>query len=83
MNAVNTLCVLCGQGGRRRHGVAAVGCNDLLISLKAPETPVLVNNSESSQGMFTYAPPELSDPAIAKTRGTIFFDRLLRSTVKN
>lgn len=37
MDSMDALCVLCGQGGRRRHSIAAVGRDDLLISLKAPE----------------------------------------------
>lgn len=44
MNAMDALCVLCRQRRRRRHGIAAVRCDDLLVCLEAPE-----NASVSSQ----------------------------------
>lgn len=74
MNTMHTLCVLCGQSGCCRHGITAMGRNDLLISLKTPESLVLVTTRKLKE-ISTHAPPELSDPAMTNIRGTIFLDR--------
>lgn len=37
VDAMDALCVLRRQGCCRRHGIAAVRCDDLLIGLETPE----------------------------------------------
>lgn len=74
MNAKDTLCVLRSQGRCRRHGIAAMRSNDLLVSFKTPDVTGLVNKLIGVRERFTYAPPELSEPAITNTRATMSFN---------
>lgn len=75
MDVVDALGVLGRQGGRGRHGVAAVGGDDFLVRL---ETTFLggalyqlllqcVLGDMISESI-TYAPPEQSEPAMTNTR---------------
>ena len=59
--------VLGGQGRGGSHGIAAMRRNHLLICLETPiEIFQLAHGPLNFEG--TYAPPELSEPAITRTR---------------
>lgn len=65
--------VLDCEGSRRGEGVAAMGRNHLLVRLETPENLVLAAWTErrvqpGTNGSETYAPPELSEPAMTRTR---------------
>jgi hypothetical protein len=75
MNPINTLGILSSESRRGGHGVAAMCRYDFLVGLEAPAclslAPICVCGMASrsfSPGVFTYAPPELSEPAITKMR---------------
>ena len=86
MDVVDTLRVLCRESGRRSHGIAAVGSDYFLVGLEATtqqksERPQwrheddLVSTSRQ-EPRCTYAPPELSEPAITRIR-LLFMPRIL------
>jgi hypothetical protein len=75
MNPINTLSVLSSESRRGGHGVAAMCRNDFLVGLQSPAclslAPICVCDMASgsfSPGVFTHAPPELSEPAITRMR---------------
>jgi hypothetical protein len=67
MDRFDAKCILSSQGRCRSHSIAAVSCKDLLVGLQATVLRCLAEFFGWSLDV-TYAPPELSDPAITKTR---------------
>jgi hypothetical protein len=75
---VHTPGVLRRERRRGRHGVAPVGGNDFLVCLEAASSGGTYKSvgelNEKLKEDQTYAPPELSEPAMTSTRlGIIFF----------
>jgi len=75
MDPINTLGILSSESRRGGHGVAAVCRYDFLIGLESPACLSLallcvcgMASGSLSPGVFTHAPPELSEPAITRMR---------------
>lgn len=68
MNAKHPLGILCSESSRRRHGVAAMSSDHLLISLEASDRNTLAASRLRIEAVTAYAPPELSEPAITSMR---------------
>ena len=75
MDPINTLSVLSSESRRGGHSVAAMCRYDFLVGLESPAclslAPLHVCGMASgslSLGVFTHAPPELSEPAITRMR---------------
>lgn len=71
MYIVDTLGVLSSQRSGRSHGIDAMGSQRLLIGLQTTESASgYKDNRDAAIDQATYAPPELSDPAITRTFAT-------------
>lgn len=75
MNRSHAQCVLCRQCSLRGHSIAAMSGDDFLIGFEATEAYMArisfyigEERQSSALGEFTYAPPELSVPAITRIR---------------
>jgi hypothetical protein len=75
MDPINTLSVLSSESRRGGHSVAAMCRYDFLVGLESPAclslAPLCVCGMASGNlapGVFTHAPPELSEPAITRMR---------------
>ena len=68
MDIVYTQCILCRKGCRRRHCIAAMRGDDLLVRLETTFMYISDEHNLVTTERSTYAPPELSDPAITSIR---------------
>ena len=69
MDTSDTLCVLCGQSGCCSHSITAVGSNDFLVGLEASADQTRISSQQHTiENLYSYAPPELSDPATTRIR---------------
>lgn len=68
VDALNAEGVLRRESRGGRHSVAAMRGDDLLVGFKSPKWCLLDDVvSEMGVGCVTYAPPELSEPAMTST----------------
>ncbi len=82
MYVVHALCVLGRQGSGRRHGIATVSGNDLLVCLQAAgQKSALSIESLHAVEITTNAPPELSEPAITRIRPATIVYRIARPSL--
>jgi len=69
VNAVHALGILRGQGRCGSHSIAAMSGDHLLIGFKASGDAYISSWTPQLQAQGeTYAPPELSEPAMARIR---------------
>ena len=86
MNAVDALSVLCSQGRRGSHGIAAMGGDHFLIGFEPSNCGALAPKFVFGKLERTYAPPELSEPAITSMRfiaGVVPVCKMLAVTLKS
>lgn len=76
MDVLDTLRILCRQSRRGRHSIAAMSGNDLLVGLEAA-VQFSAQSRKHCNFHLTYAPPELSEPAMTNTR-FLFIDLIAR-----
>ena len=82
VNIEYALCVLCCQSGRRGHRVAAMNGDDFLVGFEAAAKEISkAGISHCDVCCRTYAPPELSDPAMTSIRLSFFLDCSMASTL--
>ena len=76
MNVLHAQSVLSREGCGGGHGIAAMGGEDFLIGFKAADYAEVRSSQSGDSWRYcwevrTYAPPELSEPAMTRTRGVV------------
>lgn len=74
MDIIDALGILRRQSSSSRHGITAMGGDNLLVRFETPDLMVSCK-VRMFWAISTYAPPELSDPAITSIRGIILTSR--------
>jgi len=81
VDVIYTQCILSRKSRRCCHGIAAMSRNDLLVRFQATFSQNQLYELSNGHSRSTYAPPELSDPAITNIR-LMRFDMICCSFTK-